>query len=119
MDKPEPEQLRTSVDEPRPGVLVIHVTGMLDLATAPELEAGLNELLDSRSPRVVVLDLGDTEFLGSAGVAVLLRLRRRTRALGIGVPHLARLNGCAHRTLHALGLLDQFELEPDSTPSPT
>jgi anti-anti-sigma factor len=106
------EQVCTTVDEPRPGVLVVHVAGMLDLATAPVLEARLGELLDARTPRVVVLDLGGTEFLGSAGVAVLLRLRRRTQALGIGDPHLARLNGRAHRTLHALGLLDQFVLQP-------
>ena len=50
MDQPEPEQLRTSVDEPRPGVLVIHVTGMLDLATAPELDVAALYSARSRAP---------------------------------------------------------------------
>src|SRR4051794_39446866 len=47
--------LRMTVDELRDGMLVIHLTGTLDLATAPRLEAGLNELLDARTPRVVRL----------------------------------------------------------------
>jgi anti-anti-sigma factor len=109
----ESEQLIMTVDEPESGVLVIHLTGWLDLATAPTLEAGLQELFDTRTPRAVVLDLGDTEFLGSAGVSVLLRLHRRTTADGLGPPRLRRLNDCARRTLHALGLLDQFVVEPE------
>ena len=113
MEQPESEQLRMTVDEPRNGILVIHLTGWLDLATAPTLEEGLEELFDTRSPRAVVLDLGDTEFLGSAGVSVLLRLHRRTTALGLGAPRLTGLNGCARRTLHALGLLDQFDVEQE------
>jgi anti-anti-sigma factor len=111
--QPEPEQLCMTVDEPETGVLVIHLTGWLDLATAPALEAGLQELFDTRTPRAVVLDLGDTEFLGSAGVSVLLRLHRRTTADGLGPPRLRGLNDCARRTLHALGLLDQFVVEPE------
>ncbi len=109
----EPEQLTVAVDEPRPGVLVIRLTGWLDLATAPGLEARLHELLDTRKPRDVVLDLRRTEFLGSAGVAVLLRLRRRTLARGGGPPCLVGLTGCAHRTLHGLGILTMFATADD------
>lgn len=109
----EPEQLTVVAEEPRPGVLVLRLTGWLDLATAPGLEARLHDLLDERSPRSVVLDLGHTEFLGSAGVAVLLRLRRRTLANGGGPPALVGLTGCARRTLHVLGLLDLFPSADD------
>jgi anti-anti-sigma factor len=104
----EPEQLTVVADEPRPGVLVLRLTGWLDLATAPELEARLHELLDARSPRSLLLDLGHTEVLGSAGVAVLLRLRRRALVSGWGPPRLVGLTGCARRTLHMLGLEDLF-----------
>jgi anti-anti-sigma factor len=111
----EPEQLTVTVDEPRPGVLVARLTGWLDLATAPDAEIRLQELLDMRAPRSIVLDLSRTEFLGSAGVAVLLRLRRRALALGCGPPCLVGLTGCARRTLHGLGLLEQFSTADDVT----
>jgi anti-sigma B factor antagonist len=106
----EPEQLRVVVDEPRPGALVVHLNGWLDLATAPILEARLRDLLDTGTPRTVVLDLRRTEFLGSAGIAVLLRLRRRALSRGLGVPHLVGLAGSAHRTLRGLGILDLFSV---------
>ena len=63
----EPEQLTVDVDEPQPGVLVAQLTGWLDLATAPGAEIQLQELLDTRAPRSIVVDLSRTEFLGSAG----------------------------------------------------
>jgi len=72
----EPEQLSMTVDEPQPGVLVVRLSGWLDLATAPDAEDRLQELMDRHVPRSIVLDLSRTEFLGSAGVAVLMRLRR-------------------------------------------
>jgi len=104
----EPEQLTVAADEPRPGVLLLRLTGWLDLATAPDAEARLHNLLDGYAPRSIVLDLSRTEFLGSAGVAVLLRLRRRALARGCGPPCLVGLTGCAERTLHGLGLLEMF-----------
>jgi anti-sigma B factor antagonist len=109
----EPEQLTVVVDEPRPGVLVVRLTGWLDLATAPDAEVRLQELLDTHAPQLIVLDLSRTEFLGSAGVAVLLRLRRRALALGLGPPCLVGLTGLAMRTLHGLGLLDMFPTADD------
>jgi anti-sigma B factor antagonist len=104
----EPEQLTVTVDEPQPGVLVARLTGWLDLATAPDAEDQLQKLMDTHAPRSIVLDLSRTEFLGSAGVAVLLRLRRRALAGACEVPCLVGLTGAAERTLHGLGLLELF-----------
>ena len=104
----EPEQLTVTIDEPQPGVLVARLTGWLDLATAPEAEARLQEMLDTGAPRSIVLDLSRTEFLGSAGVAVLLGLRRRALARGCGRPCLVGLSAAARRTLRVLGLLELF-----------
>lgn len=50
---------------------------------------------------------------GEPGVAVLLRLRRRTLALGCGPPCSVGLTGCAWRTLHGLGLLEMFSTADD------
>ncbi len=104
----EPEQLTVSADEPQPGVLVVRLTGWLDMATAPEAEEQLQKLMDAHAPRSIVLDVSRTEFLGSAGVAVLMRLRRRTLADSGEVPCLVGLTGSAERTLHGLGLLELF-----------
>jgi len=109
----EPEQLSVAVEEPQPGVLVVRLTGWLDLATAPDAEAELHELLETRSPRSIVLDLSRTEFLGSAGVAVLLRLRRGALARGCTTPCLVGLTPTARRTLHGLGLLEMFATADD------
>jgi anti-anti-sigma factor len=109
----EPEQLTVVVEEPRPGVLVARLTGWLDLATAPDAETRLQELLDARALRSIVLDLSSTEFLGSAGVAVLLRLRRGALARGCEPPCLVGLTGCARRSLGGLGLLDMFSTADD------
>ena len=109
----EPEQLAVSADEPRPGRLVVRLTGWLDLATAPELEARLHQLLDVHEPQTIVVDLSRTEFLGSAGVAVLLRLRRRALARGCEVPCLVGLTGRARRTMDSLGILPMFAISDD------
>jgi len=109
----EPEQLTVDVEEPQPGVLVAQLTGWLDLATAPGAEIQLQELLDTRAPRSIVVDLSRTEFLGSAGVAVLLRLRRGALARGCEPPCLVGLSGTARRTLHGLGLLEMFSTADD------
>jgi anti-sigma B factor antagonist len=104
----EPEQLTVTVDEPQPGVLVVRLTGWLDLATAPDAEDRLQKLMDTHAPRSIVLDLSHTEFLGSAGVAVLMRLRRQALSRACEVPCLVGLTGSAQRTLHGLGLLELF-----------
>ena len=67
-------------------------------------------MLVARPPPAVHLDLSRTELLGSAGLAVLLRLRRRTLGSGSGPPCLIGLTGGVRRTLHALGLLEMFPL---------
>ena len=104
----EPEQLTVVDEEPQPGVLVVQLRGWLDLATAPGAEAQLQELLDTRTPQSIVLDLSRTEFLGSAGVAVLLRVRRWALAQRSEPPCLVGLTAAARRTLHGLGLLEMF-----------
>ena len=93
----EPEQLTVDVDEPQPGVLVAQLTGWLDLATAPGAEIQLQELLDTRAPRSIVVDLSRTEFLGSAGrrgaaAPAPRRARPRVRA---AVPGRAERNRAA------------------------
>jgi anti-anti-sigma factor len=55
---------------------VIHVDGELDILTAPQLGAQLDEVVRKRSG-AVVLDLRDAVFIDSAGLHILLSAHRR------------------------------------------
>ena len=61
---------QVDVHPERDRVRVVPV-GELDVATAPKLEAALRELREAGFARIV-LDLGRLEFLGSAGLRILL-----------------------------------------------
>jgi anti-anti-sigma factor len=65
------------------GAVWVHVTGELDIATAPELEAALCEA--QSQARLVVLDLRELAFMDSSGAHVIIdasiRARRRGRRL--------------------------------------
>lgn len=65
-----------TVDVDREGhVTVIHVTGEVDLATAPTLDEALNDLENEGRPLIV--DLSDVSFLDSSGLSVLVKARQR------------------------------------------
>jgi anti-sigma B factor antagonist len=51
---------------------VLRVAGEVDLLTAPELKAEIEQALGAE-PRVLVVDLSEVGFLGSSGLAVLVQ----------------------------------------------
>jgi anti-sigma B factor antagonist len=63
------------------GIITVAVTGELDLFTAPKLAARIGTRLRVE-PGDVVLDLVETQFIDSAGLAILLNLRRRLERRG-------------------------------------
>jgi anti-sigma B factor antagonist len=50
---------------------VVSVAGVVDMLTAPDLEKAISEAAKG-SPRAVVVDMTDVEFLASAGMGVLI-----------------------------------------------
>ena len=84
------------------------VRGELDLATAPALEAALEEAI-RESDGALVVDLCGVEFLDSSGLQVLLRVRARLgtedRALALVCPF-----GRVRRVIELAGLSDVFAL---------
>jgi anti-sigma B factor antagonist len=64
-----------------PQLLVLILSGELDLASAPALEQLLDDAQESAVSRVVV-DLSRLEFSDSAGLHVLLNAHRRLRGSG-------------------------------------
>ena len=89
--------LDTEVSRPRPGTVLLEVDGEIDTATAPRLQAGLDEALDAADAEGsrVVVDLTGVTFLASSGLAVLIGGARRVTALG-GRLRLVAASRCRH-----------------------
>lgn len=60
---------------------VISVSGELDLASSPTLDAELERIATSDASRVVV-DLAELEFMDSTGLSVLVRAHQRSAQRG-------------------------------------
>jgi anti-sigma B factor antagonist len=86
---------------------VMHVVGEIDTLTAPVLRSRLDEQV--AAVPLLVLDLSDVTFLGSAGLAVLVAAKddadRRRHTLRL-VPG----SRIVTRALEATGLLGLFEV---------
>ena len=61
----------------RDGRAVVVLRGELDLATAPDLEAALNERLDAGQD--VVVDLRELDFMDSTGLRALVTAHARVQ----------------------------------------
>ena len=105
--------LDTEVSRPRPGTVLLEVDGEIDTATAPRLQAGLDEALDAADAEGsrVVVDLTGVTFLASSGLAVLIGGARRVTALG-GRLRLVAASRSVTRPLQVTGadaLFDTFD----------
>jgi anti-sigma B factor antagonist len=61
-----------------PDRVVLELQGELDLLAAPALEEAI-EGVEAGSPAIVVLDLQDRQFIGSAGLRVILAAHERSQ----------------------------------------
>lgn len=64
----------TIVEHSNPTTLVL--TGRLDTNTAPELDAALNRVLTNTRIARLVFDLGQLDYLSSAGIRCFVRARK-------------------------------------------
>lgn len=64
--------------EERDGGAVVHVSGEIDIATTPDLD----DAVDRITAPTIVLDLAEVTFMGSSGLASLLRASRHATELG-------------------------------------
>lgn len=65
--------------ETRDDVLILRPMGRLDSSSSPELERTLSEHLDAGVKRLV-FDLGDLDYISSAGLRVVLLAGKKLRA---------------------------------------
>ena len=89
------------------GQVVVSVTGSVDMLTAP----GLAECIEStlaKKPNGLIVDLSKVEFLGSAGISVLMKTRD---SLGDSTPFCVVADGpTTHRPLTLLGINEIMSL---------
>jgi anti-sigma B factor antagonist len=64
-------------------VRVVEAAGSIDMLTAPELAGHLAVVLAEGIPVIVVVDLRRVDFLGAAGLSVLVEADSRARAQDI------------------------------------
>lgn len=64
------------------GKVIVHIHGVLDVSTAPELQDRLVDVIDGQGNRQLVLELRRTTRIDSAGFSVLVDALRRQRKRG-------------------------------------
>ena len=98
--------LSTSIDDD--GTVTVTVVGEVDTFTAPVLRASLDTQLE-QSPTALVIDLCGVQFLGSAGLAVLVETQKSARARDVGLRLIANTRAVT-RPLEVTGLIDLFTI---------
>jgi len=88
----------------RDDTAVIAVAGELDMATAPELQTHVTELLEAGRNRLI-FDLGETSFCDSTGLSVFVRAKNSCDDAG-GVVQLAAPQRGVRRILEVSGLIE-------------
>jgi anti-sigma B factor antagonist len=89
------------------GLAVVSVGGSVDMLTAPGLSESIDGAL-AKKPKGLIVDLSKVEFLGSAGISVLMKTRE---TLGDATPFCVVADGPAtHRPLTLLGINELMSL---------
>ena len=89
-------------------VAVIGATGDLDMVTAPKLRDAVAAALQKK-PAGLIIDLSTLEFLGSAGMQVLIEARSQTPE----IPFAVVADGPAtSRVLRIIGITDVLDVFP-------
>jgi anti-sigma B factor antagonist len=77
MVPPTRRRLELRRHTPESDVVVLAITGEVDLGSAPALKTALNELLTDTPQRGIILDFSGLSHLDSTGLAVFIGFRRR------------------------------------------
>ena len=96
--------------EQRGDIVVVSVGGELDMATAPQLQDQITDLLDRGLSRLV-FDLTELSFCDSTGLSVFVRAKNSTDEAG-GVVRLAAPQRGVRRILEVSGLVEVLHTYP-------
>ena len=87
---------------------LVKVSGRIDSATAPQLAKTLDEITDSGKFKIV-LDLGDVEFMSSAGLRVLIGTQKNCKRYNRGEVVLAAVPKRIYDALELAGFVPLFK----------
>lgn len=96
----------------RGGLLTVVVSGDVDLATAPEVEAAIETAIAAEGVTAVLVDLTAVGFLDSSGIGLLLRGRRLADARGVAY-RVTGAHGIALQVLELTGVWTHLSGGPD------
>ena len=94
------------------GAVTVTVVGEVDTFTAPVLRSSLDSQLE-QSPRELIIDLSGVQFLGSAGLAVLVETQKAARSRDVALRLIATTRAVT-RPLEVTGLIDLFTIADSS-----
>jgi len=89
-------------------VSVIKVTGRVDSATAPDLEAALKKQLEGDKAHIV-MDLSEVEYMSSAGLRAMVSTLKAARRVS-GDVRIAAASPRVEEVLHLAGLSSIFTM---------
>ncbi|MDA4088823.1 Anti-sigma-F factor antagonist RsfB [Mycolicibacterium hassiacum DSM 44199] len=91
-------------------VAVVAASGELDMLTAPQLRDAVQAALE-KDPAGLIVDLTDVDFLGSAGMQVLMEAHNQTDGSSIRFAVVAD-GPATSRPLKITGIADLIQLVP-------
>jgi anti-sigma B factor antagonist len=107
-DAPFDDVITLSTSSGDNGTVTVTVVGEVDTFTAPVLRSSLDTQLE-QSPKDLIIDLSGVQFLGSAGLAVLVETQKTARAKDVGLTLIATTRAVT-RPLEVTGLIDLFTI---------
>lgn len=93
-------------------VQLVAPSGRIDHQSAPELEQRFNQLLGAGQFRIVV-DMSGVDYISSAGLRILLGIRKKVRRWNRGDLRLAALKPRVKDTFELVGFTRIFEIYDD------
>lgn len=93
---------------------VMHVSGRIDSATAPDLEEALNAITDAGRFKIVI-DMGEVNFVSSKGLWVLIGTQKKCKRYRRGEVVLVNVNENIKSSLDLVGMGDYFTTYNDIT----
>lgn len=92
-------------------VVMVHVSGEIDMLTTPLLSSCLIEQLQTEL-NLLILDMRNVHFLGSSGLAALVTAREKAAGENVTL-RLVSADHAVLRPLTAAGLAELFDIYPD------
>ncbi len=91
------------------GKMLVTLSGELDTAAAPEVEAALKPLTECEG-KDIVIDCSELEYIASSGLRILLGILKKAKAVGSRVV-LKNVNDIISDVLKMTGFISIFAFE--------